>query len=353
MERNPYTAAPHPEFLQKDSQRIMTEIKYDVAGIGNALVDVISNADDDFLTANGIEKGGMTLIDGLRADELYGKMSAAVEMSGGSCANTIAGLASLGGKGAFFGKVRQDQLGEVFIHDIKSLGVHFPAKPATSGAPTGRCLIIVTPDAQRSMSTFLGAAQKLTADDIDAETIRAAAVTYMEGYLWDEPGAKEAFLKAAKIAHEAGRLVSLTLSDSFCVSRYRDEFRRLAKEEVDLLFANEAEILSLYETDIFDEALQQVRKDCKFAALTRSEQGSVIVADGEVHVVDAEKVSKVVDTTGAGDLFAAGFLYGLTRGKDPVTCGRLGALAAAEVISHYGPRPLVSLAELAKAKGLA
>jgi sugar/nucleoside kinase (ribokinase family) len=353
MAHNPYTPAPHPGIHPEDLLRIMTEVKYDVAGIGNALVDVISNADDTFLIANGIEKGGMTLIDDRRADELYGKMGAAVEMSGGSCANTIAGLASLGGKGAFFGKVKKDQLGEVFIHDIKSLGVHFPAAPATSGAPTGRCLIIVTPDAQRSMSTYLGAAQKLTADDIDEDTIRASAVTYMEGYLWDEPGAKQAFLKAAKVAREAGRLVSLTLSDSFCVGRFRDEFRRLAKDEVDLLFANEAEILSLYETDVFDEALQQVRKDCRFAALTRSEQGSVIVANGEVHVVDAEKVSKVVDTTGAGDLFAAGFLYGLTRGKDPVTCGRLGALAAAEVISHYGPRPQVSLAELAKAKGLA
>ena len=331
----------------------MAELKYDVAGIGNALVDVISNADDTFLAANGIEKGGMTLIDAERADALYGKMGAAVEMSGGSCANTIAGLASLGGKGAFFGKVRNDQLGEVFIHDIKSLGVAFPASLAEAGAPTGRCLIIVTPDAQRSMSTYLGAAQKLTPDDIDEATIRAAAVTYMEGYLWDEPGAKDAFLKAAKIAHDADRLVSLTLSDSFCVGRFRDEFRRLAKDEVDLLFANEAEILSLYETDIFDEALQQVRKDCKFAALTRSEQGSVIVADGEVHVVDAARVEKVVDTTGAGDLFAAGFLYGLTRGKDPVTCGRLGALAAAEVISHYGPRPQVSLRDLAKEKGLA
>ncbi len=314
---------------------------------------MISNADDAFLTANGIEKGGMTLIDAERADALYAKMAPGVESSGGSCANTIAGLASLGGKGAFFGKVRNDQLGEVFVHDIKSLGVAFPASLAEDGAPTGRCLIAVTPDAQRSMSTFLGAAQKLTPDDIDADTIKAAAVTYMEGYLWDEPSAKDAFLKAAKIAHEAGRLVSLTLSDSFCVDRFRDEFRRLARDEVDLLFANEAEILSLYQTDIFDEALQQVRKDCKFAALTRSEQGSVIVANGEVHVVDAENIDKVVDTTGAGDLFAAGFLYGLTRGKDPVTCGRLGALAAAEVISHYGPRPQVSLAKLAKEQGLA
>lgn len=330
----------------------MTDLRYDVAGIGNALVDVIANTDDAFLLANGIEKGGMTLIDAARADELYAKMPAAIQTSGGSCANTIAGLASLGGKGAFFGKVRNDQLGDVFIHDIRSLGIDFPATPAEDGTPTGRCLIAVTPDAQRSMSTFLGAAQKLQPDDIDAETIRAAAVTYMEGYLWDEPGAKEAFLKAAKIAHEAGRLVSLTLSDSFCVDRYRNEFLRLAKEEVDLLFANEAEILSLYQTDIFDDALQQVRKDCRYAALTRSEAGAVIVANGDVHVVDADKVAKVVDTTGAGDLFAAGFLYGFTHGKDPVTCGRFGAMAAAEVIGHYGPRPQASLATLAKEKGL-
>ncbi|MEX1154262.1 adenosine kinase [Parvibaculum sp.] len=331
----------------------MTDLKYDVAGIGNALVDVIADADEKFLIANGIEKGSMTLIDDKRADDLYGRMGQAVEMSGGSCANTIAGLASLGGKGAFFGKVRRDQLGDVFMHDIKALGIDFPAQPATSGAPTGRCLILVTPDAQRSMNTFLGAAQKLGPDDIDEATIRAAAVTYMEGYLWDQPDAKQAFLKAAKIAHDAGRLVSLTLSDSFCVDRYRDEFRRLAKDEVDLLFANEAEILSLYETDVFDEALQKVRADCKFAALTRSAAGAVIVADGEVHVVDAVRIAKVVDTTGAGDLFAAGFLYGLTRGKGPVDCGRLGAMAAAEVISHYGPRPQVSLAKLAKEKGLA
>ncbi len=330
----------------------MSEIKFDVAGIGNALVDVIANADDTFLAANGIQKGGMTLIDAARADELYGRMGAAIEMSGGSCANTIAGLASLGGKGAFFGKVKDDQLGQVFAHDIKALGVSFPAPVASDGAPTGRCLVLVTPDAQRSMSTFLGAAQNLTADDIDAEVIKASAVTYMEGYLWDQPGAKEAFLKAAKIAREAGRIVSLTLSDSFCVARYRDEFRKLVKDEVDLLFANEAEILSLYEVDIFDEALARVKAECKFAALTRSEAGAVIVAHGEVHVVDADKVAKVVDTTGAGDLFAAGFLYGLARGYSPTHCGQLGAMAAAEVISHYGPRPQVSLAELAKARGL-
>tara|TARA_R110000868_G_scaffold147244_11_gene368601 strand:- start:3291 stop:4283 length:993 start_codon:yes stop_codon:yes gene_type:complete len=330
----------------------MSELKFDVAGIGNALVDVIANADDAFLAAQGIQKGGMTLIDADRADTLYGAMGEAIESSGGSCANTIAGLASLGGKGAFFGKVKNDQLGEVFVHDIKALGGAFPASIATSGAPTGRCLVLVTPDAQRSMSTFLGAAQNLTANDIDAEVIKASAVTYMEGYLWDQPGAKEAFLKAAKIARDAGRVVSLTLSDSFCVDRYRSEFQKLAKEEVDLLFANEDEILSLYQVKTFDEALARVRQDCKFAAVTRSEKGAVIVADNVVYEVAAEKISKLVDTTGAGDLFAAGFLYGLARGYEPARCGRFGAMAAAEVISHYGPRPLVSLKDLATQKGL-
>ncbi|HEX7776658.1 MAG TPA: adenosine kinase [Parvibaculum sp.] len=330
----------------------MNELTYDVAGIGNALVDVIADADEKFLIANGIEKGAMTLIDDARADALYGRMGQAVEMSGGSCANTIAGIASLGGRGAFFGKVKADQLGDVFAHDIKTLGVAFPSPVATDGPPTGRCLILVTPDAQRSMSTYLGAAQNLTPDDIDADIVKASFVTYMEGYLWDQPGAKQAFLKAAKIAREAGRLVSLTLSDAFCVGRYRDEFRRLVKDEVDLLFANEAEILSLYEVDVFDEALSRVKAECKFAALTRSEAGAVIVADGEVHVVDADKIPKLVDTTGAGDLFAAGFLYGLARGYGPAHCGRLGAMAAGECIGHYGPRPQVSLAKLAKERGL-
>jgi len=330
----------------------MSQLKYDVAGIGNALVDVIANADDAFLKSEDIQKGGMTLIDAERADVLYGRMGEAIESSGGSCANTIAGIASLGGKGAFFGKVKDDQLGKVFIHDIKTLGAEFPASVAADGAPTGRCLVLVTPDAQRSMSTFLGAAQNLTPDDIDEDVIKASAITYMEGYLWDQPSAKDAFLKAAKVAREAGRIVSLTLSDSFCVDRFRPEFMKLVKEEVDLLFANEAEILSLYEVDKFEDALERVRKDCKFAALTRSELGAVIVANGDVHMVAAEKVEKVVDTTGAGDLFAAGFLYGLARGYKPDHCGRLGVMAAAEIIGHYGPRPMVSLKDLAAERGL-
>lgn len=330
----------------------MSQPKFDVAGIGNAIVDVISEGTDEFLVANGVEKGGMTLIDEDRAAELYGKMGAGIEVSGGSCANTIAGLAALGGKGAYIGKVRDDQLGTVFTHDIRALGVEFATPAAQVGPATARCLIVVTPDAQRSMSTYLGACAGLGPDDVPEELIEASAITYMEGYLWDPPAAKEAFLKAAGIAHSAGQLVSLTLSDSFCVDRFRDEFRHLAKEEVDILFANEAEIMSLYETDTFDAALQAVRKDCKFAALTRSEAGSVIVGDGEVHVVDAEKVSKVLDTTGAGDLYAAGFLYGLSRGADAVTCGRLGSIAAAEAISHYGARPQADLKKLVASKGL-
>lgn len=329
----------------------MSQTKYDVAGIGNALVDVIANADEAFLAAEGIQKGGMTLIDAERADALYSRMGEAIESSGGSCANTIAGLASLGGKGAFFGKVKKDQLGEVFIHDMRTLGAAFPAGVADDGVPTGRCLILVTPDAQRSMNTFLGAAQNLTPDDIDPEVITASAITYMEGYLWDPPSAKEAFLKAAKIAHGAGRIVALTLSDSFCVDRFRPEFQKLVKGEVDLLFANENEILSLYEVSSFDDALVRIRSECKYAALTRSEKGAVIVSDGEVFEIAADKVDRLVDTTGAGDLFASGFLYGLARGMTPTRCGELGAMAAAEVISHYGPRPMVSLKELAARRG--
>lgn len=330
----------------------MSQLKFDVAGIGNAIVDIIADASDEFLIANGIQKGGMTLIDEARADELYARMGPAVEVSGGSCANTIAGIASLGGKGLYFGKVRDDQLGDVFRHDLKAIGVHYDTPAATDGPSTARCYILVTPDAQRSMNTFLGAAGGVGPEDIDEDQVKASAITYMEGYLWDPPRAKDAFVKASEIAHKADRIVSLTLSDSFCVDRYRDEFRKLAKEEVDLLFANEAEIMSLYEVDTFDAALQAVRKDCKFAALTRSEAGSVIVADGDVHVVDAAKVDKVVDSTGAGDLYAAGFLFGLARGFDPVRCGQLGSMAAAESISHYGPRPITSLKKLADDRDL-
>ena len=322
----------------------------DVVGIGNAIVDVIAHASDDFLNQQQVAKGAMTLIDADRADELYGLMEPAVESSGGSAANTIAGIASFGGKAGFIGKVRNDQLGNVFAHDIRALKVVYTTPPATEGAPTARCLILVTPDAQRTMNTYLGACQALGPDDVDPMLIETAKVTYLEGYLWDPPMAKEAFRKASQIAHAAGRKIALTLSDAFCVDRYRDEFRELIRNQVDILFANEAEITSLYEAKDFDEALQMVRKDCDFAALTRSEKGSVVISGDEIHVIDAEKGVKVVDTTGAGDMYAAGFLYGLTHGRSLRDCGRLGSIAAAEAISHVGARPVTPYVELMKRK---
>ena len=319
---------------------------FDVLGIGNAIVDVLTQADDAFVTAQELPKGGMTLINGARAEALYADMGPAREVSGGSAANTLAGLASLGGRGAFVGKVRNDQLGGIFRHDIRASGVSFETAPSTAGAPTARCLIIVTPDAQRTMATFLGACVELGPDDIDEDEVGRAKVTYLEGYLWDPPGAKQAFIKAAEAAHGAGREVALSLSDPFCVDRHRAEFRDLVDGHVDLLFANEHEICSLYEVEGFDQALQAVRGQCKVAALTRSEKGAVILGNGEVHVVDAAPVDRVVDTTGAGDLYAAGFLRGYTEGRGLYDCGRIGALAAAEVISHYGARPETSLARL-------
>lgn len=322
----------------------------DVVGIGNAIVDVLAHADDGFLKHHGLNKGTMALVDETRAELLYGAMGPGVECSGGSAANTIAGLASLGAKAAFVGKVRDDQLGRVFAHDIRAVGVHFDTRPANGGAATARCLILVTPDAQRTMNTFLGAAQHLGPEDIDEKRIGDARITYLEGYLWDPPRAKEAFRKAMAAAHKAGRKVALSLSDPFCVDRWRDEFRHLVAGEVDILFANEAEITSLYQTDDFDDALQQVRHKVELAVLTRSERGSVIVAGDEVHVIDAERVAKVVDTTGAGDLYAAGFLYGLTQGKDLHACGRIAAICAAEVIAHVGARPEAPLKKLIKKK---
>ncbi|MDX1483870.1 MAG: adenosine kinase [Alphaproteobacteria bacterium] len=322
---------------------------FDVVGIGNAIVDVIAHADDDFLSRNGLNKGTMTLIDARQAEALYARMGPGIESSGGSAANTIAGLAMLGGRAAFVGKVRNDQLGGIFRHDINALGVSFDCSAADQGPPTARCLIFVTPDAQRTMQTFLGASAELGPDDVDAETIAAGAVTYLEGYLWDPPPAKSAFQKAAKIAHEAGNMVALSLSDPFCVDRHRLDFLDLVESHVDILFANEAEITSLYQVDDFDEALQHVRGHCQVAALTRSEKGSVIISGDEVHVIDAEPVPEVVDSTGAGDLYAAGFLYGLTRGRGLHECGRLGAVCAAEIIGHYGARPEADLAKLAAA----
>jgi sugar/nucleoside kinase (ribokinase family) len=330
----------------------MSEPRLHVLGIGNAIVDVLTHADDAFLTRHSIEKGAMTLIDAARAQDLYSAMGPAIEISGGSAANTVAGVASLGGKAAYTGKVRQDQLGEVFAHDIRAAGVEFITPPAGDGPSTARCLILVTPDAQRSMNTYLGASSYLAPADLDAGLIRDSAITFLEGYLFDRPAARDAFFQAAGIARSAGRQVALTLSDPFCVDRYRAEFRQLVREDVDILFANEKEITSLYQVVSFDDALQHVRRDCRLAALTRSEKGSILVRGEEVHVIDAEPVAQVVDSTGAGDLYAAGVLFGLARGFEPAICGRLGSLAAAEVISHFGARPESPLKELAARAGL-
>ena len=324
----------------------MVQTEIDVLGIGNAIVDVLSHAEDSFLDSHGLTKGAMALIDPDQVKTLYDAMGPGVEISGGSAANTIAGLASFGGRGAFIGKVRDDQLGDVFAHDIRALGVRFDTRPTSDGASTARCLILVTPDAQRTLNTFLGACVELRPEDIDTDLVEASAVTYLEGYLWDPPRAKNAFRKAVEIAHNAGRKVALTLSDSFCVDRYRDEFCALVAGGADIVFANETELLSLYRVDTFDEGLQAIRENCEVAALTRSEKGSVIVDHEEVHVIDAAPVEHVVDTTGAGDLFAAGFLYGYTRGDGLAECGRLGSLAAAEIISHFGARPDVALSTL-------
>lgn len=326
----------------------MSGATYDVVGIGNALVDVIAHVDDEFLEAHGLRKGTMALIDAKQAEEAYALMPPTAETSGGSAGNTIAGVASLSGRAAYIGRVCDDQLGRVYRHDMRALGVTFDVAPASAGS-TGRCLIVVTPDAQRTMRTYLGAGAELGPDDVDEELIANSAITYLEGYLWDPPGAKQAFLKAARIAHAAGQRVSLTLSDAFCVDRHREEFLNLVAGHVDVLFANEAEVMSLYETDRFDDALQRVRGHCEIAALTRSERGAVIAIQDEVHVIDAEP-ARVVDTTGAGDLYAAGFLYGITHGMDIVTCGRIAAIAAAEVISHFGARPQVSLADLVRSR---
>jgi sugar/nucleoside kinase (ribokinase family) len=319
---------------------------FDVLGIGNAIVDVISRADDAFLGQHGLVKGSMMLIDEQRAETLYAAMGPGIEVSGGSCGNTMAGIASFGGKGAYVGKVRDDQLGAVFGHDLKSIGVSFETPSATSGPATARCLILVTPDAQRTMNTYLGACTGLSPADIDANRVGSAQVTYVEGYLWDAPAAKQAVLKAFDAAHAHGRLVSITLSDAFCVHRYRDEFRDLVRNKVDILFGNESEIKSLYQVETFEEAMEATRKEARIAVLTRSEKGSVVLKGDETWPVKAAAVGKVVDTTGAGDLYAAGFLFGFTQGKPLAECARLGGLAAAEIISHVGARPEQALRRL-------
>jgi adenosine kinase len=331
----------------------MAEAKYDVLGIGNAIFDVLVKTDESFLSRHGMAKGGMALIDEARAAAIYGDMGPAVEMSGGSAANTIVGVASLGARAAFVGKVRDDQIGGLYTHDIRAAGVAFETKPASDGPATGCSYILVTPDGERTMNTYLGAAQVLTPDDIDAAQVAASAIVYLEGYLWDPKSAKDAFVKASTIAHGAGRQVALTLSDAFCVGRYRGEFLDLMRNgTVDLVFANEAELKSLYETSDFDVALKQWRLDAKLGVVTRSEKGCVVTSKDSVLAVPAFPIQKLVDTTGAGDLFAAGFLFGLVRGAGHENAGRLGALAAAEIIQHIGARPQTSLKELAKKNGL-
>ena len=324
----------------------MAQSALDVVGVGNAIVDVLAQAEDGLLDELGLEKGAMTLIDSERADALYARMPSALEVSGGSAANTLAGIASLGGAGAYIGKVRDDQLGAVFSHDIRAAGVDYRSHPVAMGAPTARCLIFVTPDAQRTMQTYLGVSVELGPDDIDPEAIGEAQITYLEGYLFDKEPAKEAFVKAAELAHAAGRKVALSLSDPFCVDRHRGAFRHLVAGHVDILFANADEIVSLFEAASFDDAVTEIRGHCEVAALTRGAEGAVIVGAGEIVEIAAEPVERVVDTTGAGDLFAAGVLFGLTRGYELEACGRLGAIAAAEIIAHYGARPQSPLSEL-------
>jgi len=330
----------------------MTASGFDVLCIGNAIVDVIARVEDNFVSRHGLVKGSMNLIDEARAEQLYGDMGQAIEVSGGSAGNTAAGVASLGGKAAYFGKVKADQLGSIFRHDMRAQGVAFDTAPATDGPATARSFILVTPDSERTMNTYLGACVNFTVADVDRKVVEAAQVTYMEGYLWDRPEAKEAFKLAAKIARAAGRQTSITLSDSFCVERHRDSFLDLIRNDIDIVFANETEIKSLYQTEDFGAAIKAVAADCPIAVVTRSEKGCVVVKGGDILESPAHPVNKVVDVTGAGDLFASGFLYGFTNGRTLYDSARLGSMAAAEVISHIGARPEVRLRTHAETLGL-
>jgi fructokinase len=318
----------------------------DVVGIGNAIVDVLVQADDSFLDDHGLTKGTMALIDEAQAERLYGAVGPGLETSGGSAANTLAGIAQLGGRAGFIGRVRDDQLGAIFSHDIRSVGARFDTPAATTGPSTARCLILVTPDAQRTMCTYLGASVQLDPDDLDLELVRQARVLYLEGYLWDSPEAQRAFVSAAEAARESGGEVALSLSDAFCVDRHRDSFRELVDGHVDILFANEMEITSLYKADSFEQAAAEVRGRCRIAALTRSEKGSLVLAEEESISIEPFRLGDLVDTTGAGDLYAAGFLHAYTRGQDLERCGRLGSLCAGQVVTQLGPRPQGSLREL-------
>ncbi|PYE87448.1 adenosine kinase [Phyllobacterium leguminum] len=327
--------------------------KFDVLCIGNAIVDIIARTDDAFLVKNVIIKGAMNLIDTTRAELLYDRMGPAIEMSGGSAGNTAAGVASLGGRAAYFGKVAADHLGRIFTHDIRAQGVVFDTRPLENGVPTARSMIFVTPDGERSMNTYLGACVELGPEDVESSKVAEAKVTYFEGYLWDPPRAKEAIRLSAKIAHEHGREVAMTLSDPFCVDRYRDEFLELMRSgTVDIVFANEAELKSLYQTESFEAGLEAIRQDCKLAAVTRSEKGSIIVSGDETVAVPAIELRELVDTTGAGDLYASGFLYGYTHGFSLEDSARLGSLTAGIVIQQMGPRPQSSLRDIAEQSGL-
>ena len=328
--------------------------RHDILAIGNAIVDLIAVADDDFLLRHKVHKGAMTLIDEARAEKIYAAMGPVTMASGGSAANTVVGAAALGAKTAFIGKVRDDELGRGFTHDIRAMGAHFTTAPAVEGPGTARCFVLVTPDGQRTMNTYLGACQALGVADVDESAVKGASLVYLEGYLWDPPEAKKAFRKAADIAHAAGRRVALTLSDSFCVDRYRDEFLQLIRSKtVDIVFANESELHALYQTADFETAVNLMREDATLAAVTRSEKGVLILTREESHAIPAFPVDRIVDTTGAGDLFAAGFLAGLAKDAPLAHCARLGAMAAAEIIQHIGARPETNLAAMAAENGLA
>lgn len=327
--------------------------RFDVCAVGNAIVDFMADSDDAFLQSQGIAKGVMTLVDEEQAETLYNRITPNMEVSGGSAANTMVGIASLGGITAFIGKVGDDHPGEVFRHGLTINGIHFATPSLAVGIPTARSIILVTPDAQRSMSTFLGASVQLTTSDIDVEVISSSKITYLEGYLFDRPSAQEAFRLAAKTAHSAGKKLALALSDPMCVDRHREDFLELVRNQVDILIANEKEIMALYRTTSFEAAMGAARGNCSLVVGTRSEKGSVIMAGEQTWTLAAEKVEKVVDPTGAGDMFAAGFLYGLTHGHDLAECGKLGSIMAAAIITHYGSRPQISLRHLAVVKGIA
>jgi fructokinase len=325
----------------------MTAKLFDVVGIGNAIVDVLVHADERFLDDHGLTKGTMALVDEQQAERLYASVGPGLETSGGSAANTLAGIAQLGGRAGFIGRVRDDQLGAIFAHDIRSVGARFDTPPASSGPSTARCLILVTPDAQRTMCTYLGASVGLDPADLDLEMVAQARVLYLEGYLWDSDEAKAAFIAAAEVARAHGGEVALSLSDAFCVERHRDSFQELVDGHVDILFANEMEITSLYRANSFEEAAEQVRGRCRIAALTRSERGSLILAGDGSHAVEPVHLGPLVDTTGAGDLYAAGFLHAYTQGEAITACGRLGSLCAGQVVTQLGPRPQADLRRLA------